>query len=431
MKKHNKLIPSILALSCAFSAIQIPAANASDDVDTGYQTGKKLRPFSDRFEPADNQSSTPADDYSSLVEERLQEVLSFYEDLGWYNYDGQGYKGRIPSVYYAKPRFKTDLRAMPFYINVGEGDGYLMKNMASDIDALAHEFTHMVTGSKLEWCATDNLETTCLMEAYSDIMGELCDKTPDWKIATDIFVRQDRPYSLRDIADPDATLNPDSNYNIKENTFFTDYDEFLSALKDPNYTPSNADGAMIISHAAYLMSENGISRDDLTKIWFDSMEKMKDITKETRFASFSDCRRAVTAAVSAVEEYKREQYLDIINNAFDAAHVYIKGDANNDGIVDTKDIAVIESYLSGNYSALGNDRSFRSADADNDSAITQNDIESVKRDLTVYASQKYLGSNKAMKNFKKAESVKFTDGSHWCTYLTSVMDSDGTTKEWY
>ena len=400
MKIDNKIITSAMALAVALTSVQGPLANAA--------ISDKAAPFN-------------SDTRDAVLEENMNYIIDSYSELGWNNFDGQNFTGRNKAVYYRSvPQYQA--RSIYNHLLIGTEDA-IHERPSEDIDTIAHEFTHLVTQSKLEWCNPDK-ETLPLMEAYSDIMGELCGNTEDWVIGTNAFKQKDCGYSLRNIADPDATLQPGYNGNLKENKFFTDYDELSKAMNENPGETFATSGSLVISHTAYVMYKNGIESDDLKKIWFGSMEKLKDITKETRFATFSDCRRAVTAAVSYVEEYKQACYLEIIKNAFDEAHVYIKGDANDDGIVDTKDIAVIQSYIDGNRNALSSERCLRSADVNHDSRISKSDIRSIKKELAVTVSQEYLGSDKAMNTFKRSEMYKFPSDKYWLTPYQTVMESD-------
>ena len=84
----------------------------------------------------------------------------------------------------------------------------------ADIDVVAHEFTHLVTQFKLGWDTFNPLETQALMEAYSDIMGELADDTREWKIGTDIYydnINNNKNICLRDLAAPENSLTDSSN----------------------------------------------------------------------------------------------------------------------------------------------------------------------------------------------------------------------------
>ena len=403
MKKHNKIITSAMALSVALTAVHGPLTNAAES--------DKVAPFS------------PISPRITALEDKMNDIIDSYAELGWNNFDGQNFNGRNKGVYYRFVESPTLwARAINNHLSLSEATG-IYECPSEDIDFIGHEFTHLVTQSKLEWCNPDK-ETLPLMEAYSDIMGELCGGTEDWKIGTNIFIKKNQDYSLRNIADPNSTRTPDSNWNLTEKNFFTDYYELSKAMSDNPEEKFGESGSTVISHAAYVMYENGIDRDDLKKIWFGSMEKLKDITKETRFATFSDCRRAVTAAVSYVEENKRANYLEIIKNAFDEAHVYIKGDANDDGIVDTKDIAIIESYIAGNQDVLSPERRFNSADVNHDLIIDKADISRIKADLVVKASQEYLSSEKAMNSFKRREMFRFPNDTFWITPNDTAMESD-------
>lgn len=67
------------------------------------------------------------------------------------------------------------------------------KGMDNDLcnsgDVLAHEYIHLVTQQKLNWYTNlyRNIEWASVEEAYSDILGELSEPNPDWKIGTGLY----------------------------------------------------------------------------------------------------------------------------------------------------------------------------------------------------------------------------------------------------
>ncbi|NLD49548.1 MAG: M4 family metallopeptidase, partial [Clostridiaceae bacterium] len=271
----------------------------------------------------------------------------FYNDLGW-DFYGRNEPISITRSVNNKSGGVNNAGASNYGLVFGIGDGIRTQDWGTDIDIVTHEYTHLVTGLKLGWDSTVKGETACLMEAYSDIMGELNDDTREWKIGTDHNIENinanNKNFSLRDIKSPKDTETP----YYSTNNFYTDYISLREAL--PTLMNSNSGdrtysalGSTVISNAAYLMESYGIPAEDLKVIWYRSMDKLKDMTDDTKEATFSDCRKAVLASTDVFTETKKNNYNDNIKKAFDKVGVYIMGDVNDDGEIDSKDIAYYKS----------------------------------------------------------------------------------------
>ena len=252
----------------------------------------------------------------------------------------------------------------------------------ADIDIVAHEFTHLVTQYKLGWDNLNPLETQALMEAYSDIMGELADDTLDWKIGTDIYYdnikNNNKNICMRDLAAPENSFT-DSNEQAW-NKYYSHYDEFKYDLEyNDKENVAAYEASTIISHAAYLMYQNGIGIEDLKKIWYYSIDALKDMHGSTQNATFSDCRDAVIAGVK--NNYKNSTalyFIQLINNAFDAVGVYSKGDVNDDGQVNGTDISIIKAYCTTkNIRLLPTEHQQKAADVNRDGDINNTNVECI------------------------------------------------------
>ncbi len=204
--------------------------------------------------------------------------------------------------------------------------------MAADEDIVGHELTHIMLLKRFGWTTTtNNLETQAIMEAYCDILGELLDSNTDWRIGSESYVIKPSSgvYSLRDLRAPANTKAPESYYQgtlqFKNHTFYTNYKDYSQAIKQQpglNYIY----GSTVLSHAAYKMYNNGIYKDLLTQIWFQSLNYLSYFCKP-QFASFADVREAVTVAANSVlynrgySASEHKKYIGIINQAFDEADI--------------------------------------------------------------------------------------------------------------
>ena len=219
----------------------------------------------------------------------------------------------------ARSNIRTDGRGKcdDYYVNLlgfGQDDIYdqavndsdkCFYNMGVDIGIIGHELTHLLVNRELGWWpANMDTETEALMEAYCDILGELCEKEPDWKVGGDIFkanTPSNKIYSFRDMKAPGTTKNPKyTNVNIEMYDDYSNYMRNYEGLKKNNPYASVMFpcylGTTVIDHAAYLMSKS-IPKDKLATIWYCSIfHYTGDATK----ATFVDCRNAVESATTQI-----------------------------------------------------------------------------------------------------------------------------------
>ena len=374
-------------------------------------------------------------DYT-LMMKNAAAAWDFYDSLGWSGYSGTS----LPL--YLKLETNLSSRSNPNSasadvntIKIGVGDKVTTQNWATDVDTITHEFTHLVTGYKLGWDGGMAGETFCLAEAYSDIMGELADPTRDWKIATDQYLynikNNTNRYCQRDLANPFGTQTPyqDSNGNIRflNNNFYSTYPALRAAFYNADGSLKNlsanqnaydhsyaAAGSTLISHAAYLMMQMGITESEMKTIWYRSMDKIKDMTEETRFATFSDCRKAVIAALDAIDLSRQATCLRIIKDAFDQAQIYIRGDVNDDGLVDAKDLKMLDDYLNNRYwFNINYCRQFGSADVNYDNRVDQNDYRELRAMLYTAMTQNNAQTNLYAMKWASKKQAYLTEDESW------------------
>lgn len=234
--------------------------------------------------------SNESDDWSSKPEAAkamayAQRLYDYYaEKLDWHGFDNAN---------------------SPFYIVVNDHmDG--IKNSHSMYDIITfstsrgvanvmvgHEYAHSTVGgvigedsqlhSEGEWGA--------LNEAYADILGILATDTLSWRIE-DADRYLDNPTSKGQ----QCAFYKGKNWVDTANT---------SGDNDHGGVHTNC---TVIGHAAYLMNDKGITRDDLAKIWFTSLNHL------TPKATFVSCRAAVIAA--AEELGYGDDVINIIKESF-------------------------------------------------------------------------------------------------------------------
>lgn len=171
-------------------------------------------------------------------------------------------------------------------LEFGDGDGINTRSYASDIDTVAHEFTHSVTRVKLGGIRYSNM-SGAINEGYSDIFGELIDYKQDWLHGVDNRISGN---VSRDLIDPTKSGKPKMTFGSYYKITCTDDNHSIhTGCSDSGYLHTNC---TIISHAAYLMNQKGLTIDELTSLWYKSYNYYYGKVSP----DFYDCRDAVLEA---------------------------------------------------------------------------------------------------------------------------------------
>lgn len=134
-------------------------------------------------------------------------------------------------------------------------------------DVCGHEFTHGVTTNSMQGMIYEN-ETGAINEAYSDIMGNLCEKitgeTSDtgWLIAENSGNGQ-----MRNMADPNSCQQPEfvgDRYYVPAVLAPSDYNDNGGV----HYNNS------LLSRLAYLLDRDGMSLELQFRMWITSIEML-------------------------------------------------------------------------------------------------------------------------------------------------------------
>mgnify|MGYP002645618086 CR=1 FL=1 len=203
--------------------------------------------------------------------------------------------------------------------------------LSAYLDVVGHEYTHAVTDVKAfgsEGYSTNSrdFERNALMEAYSDIFGQLIEQeytgSTDWK-----------SYNFRNIGKPEIKSYTKRYKTNDEGTEKNDY----------GYAHMNS---TIISHAAYLMSKDNENKkktydekylldyNQLGRLWYGSLEYLN----KTDFMDFADCRWAVEQSARDLIEngVLIEDNLKVIEQAFN--DVEVSSNPTRRGLTDSMDI---------------------------------------------------------------------------------------------
>lgn len=253
----------------------------------------------------------------------------------------------------------------------GGGHNYLSP-LYLDKECVAHEFAHLVSQEYAGWHGTDMgmyLEVGALAEAYSDILAELMNNNPDWKVGTGAYTdNSSKKYSFRDIANPGATVGHDASGSDVKKNYYSEYFEWAKQTGSVDrYAVST-----IYSHAAYLMNKSGISVNDLRHIWFNSLQEYPEPNKINHVS----CRIAVLNAANKYlsRRYNSNtvsRYLRYIREAFDAVGIRNRSAAYQYAAVNATNMsdfmrATAYKFPNGSYWATGDvDRSSRTCPSRN------------------------------------------------------------------
>lgn len=197
------------------------------------------------------------------------------------------------------------------------------------LDTVSHEYTHTITASVFGTNYGREFkyhERNALMEAYSDIFGELIEAKYTGK--ADWYHNKVR--SL--IKHEDTDNKRDYTYKYSQKYQTTD----IEKIEDNDYGGAHYNST-IISHVAYLMSKDNnsskyekrylLNYDELAQLWYGALNYLNDTS------TFSDCRIAVSrSAMKLIKEGTLfETSLSIIEQAFDEVEVKTNYSITNSG----------------------------------------------------------------------------------------------------
>lgn len=132
-------------------------------------------------------------------------------------------------------------------------------------DVCGHEFTHGVTSSSMQGIYYQN-ETGAINEAYSDILGNICEKITGQTSDTGWIISETaNDGTQRDMANPNRFNQP---------AFVGDQYYVPAVLAPGSY---NDNGGVhynntLVSHLAYLLDRDGMSLEQQFKMWTTSIE---------------------------------------------------------------------------------------------------------------------------------------------------------------
>lgn len=245
----------------------------------------------------------PADINKRAVDiaQKVETVNDFFFD----HFGRKGYDNHQSKLYVAYNDGFCDGKNSYSYTSVLLGFGY---NEDVTIDLVAHEFTHSVEGviSSMDYEG----ESGALMEAYSDVFGELVEgdanqSQPDWIHHT--------YSSSRNMVSPESSKNPAKYLGEYWKSTKNETDSRGSSKNDYGNVHNNS---TVFSHAAYLMStgidgteSRKIDLNTLADIWYRSFFLL------TSDSSLSDAAKVVYQSAATLGTLSGSQ-LDCVRRAF-------------------------------------------------------------------------------------------------------------------
>lgn len=239
-----------------------------------------------KAEVVQSKNNTWKDKDAVTLYANLYDTYNYYLNLGRQGFNDDN--GEIFAIF--NDNFNWDWTNAASYTDEKVEDMTVLtfgKENPINFDTVAHEYTHSVQKS-IAW-TTYSGETGAIMEAYADIMGEIIQNDSNWI------------NDFRNIKNPFLSNNPAYYYGAN---WHDTSDSFDNGGVHNNST--------VLSHAAYIMYENGISMDELAHIFYKSMRDM------TRYANFQKFREAVIKASLEINE----KNTDIVKAAFDKAGIF-------------------------------------------------------------------------------------------------------------
>lgn len=199
-------------------------------------------------------------------------AYDFYESIGITSVDDFG-TPILVTVGYCDENRESVNNACYYGYNSGwicfaASDG----NTYSDaLDVCAHEFTHGVTGNSMQGTAYYN-EYGAINEAYSDIMGNLCEMMSGETDDNDWLVAEKSGQAMRDMGNPNAYGQPE----------FVGDMYYIPPVTVPDSVVNDNGGVhmnnSLLGHIAYELDRAGMSRDDQCRLWLSTIEMITPLS---------------------------------------------------------------------------------------------------------------------------------------------------------
>lgn len=283
----------------------------------------------------------------------MQKTMDFYQNIFNRNsFDGNGH---IVINLAFPPKDKLVFKTMPnnaaaqstyepYYMYYGWGDGSMMNPVVS-LDVMAHEFTHMVTGTNGNGGLDYKLESGALNESFSDIMAmaimQYTYGSCQWTIGADVAIPAP---NFRSMSDPKNSggANGDTTklFSAQPDTYKGECWSYIPAVIDTNQVVVHRNSG-VQNYWFYLLSEGGSGTNDYSQSYNVTgigISKATHIAFRNLIyylvpcATFEDARNGSIQAVIDLYGKGSQEHQSVVNawyavgvgNAYEAEPITIK-----------------------------------------------------------------------------------------------------------
>jgi len=254
---------------------------------------------------------------SILAMHNFSVTYDYYKNLGIKSYDNNGAEifvniGMVNDAFGSEEFFNAYWSGPDNLFAFGSKNGV---SLASQLDIVAHEYTHAVQGNIAGLMYEG--ESGALNEAYSDIIGSL--------IEGNNFQLGEGMNELRDMSNPnkygDPSIKGEKFYFPDDNITYNDEwkAEVMRKAKeegDPLESWEDWDhggvhtNSGVPNYAAFLMYDNGAfkNKDEMAKVWYNSLFLLSPTS------DFEDCALAVMKVAKQFQ--LSDEKIKIIEDAF-------------------------------------------------------------------------------------------------------------------
>ena len=239
-----------------------------------------------------------------LAYDRYIKAYDFYAALGADSVDGSGIPILICTGYCDQAGAPIDNAG---YCGINRGWACFgvsdVNTYSQAMDVVAHEFTHGITGSSVNGVYYAN-ETGAISEAYSDIMGNLCEMLTGSTQDTAWLLGENCGHVFRSMSSPMEYGQPVE----KGGRYY--YPLAAEPMNDPDYGGVHANSSLL-GQMAYKLYEAGMGLREQQSLWFTSIELI------TPLSGYREVHGALLMSVDI--NGLDAKYKQVITDAFQAA----------------------------------------------------------------------------------------------------------------
>ena len=182
-------------------------------------------------------------------------------------------------------------------------------------DVITHESTHAVLEYELGTDFAHCYENApgAINEGYADVFG--CLQNNNWTHGENLYNSSSLDHGnlitcTRNIA------NPSDSHALSQGPDKMSSERYIDYTVDSSDNGGVHTNGFLVSHAAYLMNQHGISMDKLRNLWYQSIK----LKRYNRSSTFTDVRKALIKAAKKI--HMTDQELAVIRKSFDEEEIF-------------------------------------------------------------------------------------------------------------